>query len=286
VPLVYTAAVAVRHYELDAWGRVYPAAHLRNVAEVAVEASTAAGFSAQWYAALGAQWIVRQTTATFHRAVGRDARCTLRTWVADFRRVRSRRCYEVHADGVLAVEAESDWVLIDVATGRPRRIPVEVERTFDVPSGVASAVRARSDATVPPVTPLRTPAAFRFTDLDSLGHVNNAAYLDVLMEAALAPLARLGWGVNRLGAAGVAPFVSSCDVEYLEAVRWGEPLEVTTWMTPAPRGLEVVQHLGRGAGADPHLRARTRWAWQAVAGGGSIEPPADLARALEALAAA
>jgi acyl-CoA thioester hydrolase len=286
VPLVYTATAAVRHHELAAWGRVYPAAHLRNVAEVAVAASAAAGFGPSWYDDLGAHWIVRRTIADFHRAVGRDATCTLRTWVADFRRVRSRRCYEIRVDGALAVTAESDWVLIDVASGRPRRIPAEVERVFDAPSGTASVARPAFDAALPPVHPMRTPAPVRFTDLDSLGHVNNAAYLDVLMEAALAPLATVGWGVDRLATAGLAPFVAACDLEYLDAAVWGEPLAVTTWMAPVARGLEVVQHLGRAADDAPLVRARTRWEWHAGQAGGAVEPPDDLARALGALVAA
>jgi acyl-CoA thioester hydrolase len=276
----------VRHHELDAWGRVYPAAHLRTVAEIAVAASADAGFGPQWYDALGAHWIVRRTWARFHHPVGRDAEGVVRTWVADFRRVRSRRCYEIHVDGVLVVEAESDWVLIDVASGRPRRIPAEVERMFDAPSGAQSAARPDWDETLPPVTPLRTPAALRFTDLDSLGHVNNAAYLDVLMEAALAPLARAGWGVVRLGERGLTPFVTACDVEYLDAVVWGAPLEVATWMAPAARGLEVVQHLVPAGGAAPSVRARTRWEWRALASGDSVDPPDDLARTLDELAAA
>lgn len=286
MPLVYTATVGVRHHELDAWGRVCPAAHLRTVAEIAVDASTAAGFGPAWYDALGAHWIVRRTRARFHRPVGRDATCVVKTWVADFRRVRSRRCYEIRVDEALAVEAESDWVLIDVASGRPRRIPPDVERAFDAPSGAASTPRDDWDATLPPVTPLRTAAAVRFTDLDALGHVNNAAYMDVLVEAALAPLARAGWGVERLGARGLAPFVAACDVEYLDAVVWGNPFEVTTWMAPAPRGFEVVQHLGPAGTDAPSVRARTRWEWHALASGESVDAPADLARALDTLAAA
>lgn len=286
MPLVYTATAAVRHHELDAWGRVYPAAHLRNLAELAVAASTAAGFGPSWYDALGAHWIVRRTTARFDKAVGRDAECEMRTWVADFRRVRSRRCYEIRVRDAVAVDAESDWVLVDVSSGRPRRIPAEVERTFDAAAGPDGSPRTPWDETLPPVASLRTPAAVRFSDVDSLGHVNNAAYLDVFMDAALGPLAAAGWGVERLGAAGLAPFVAACDVEYLEAAVWGMPLEVTTWMAPVPRGFEVVQHLGRPGVDSTLVRARTRWQWHAIDGGAAVDPPQELARALVALAAA
>jgi acyl-CoA thioester hydrolase len=285
VSLVYTATAGVRHHELDAWGRVYPAAHLRNLAELAVVASAAAGFGAGWYDALGAHWIVRRTRARFHGRVGRDDTCELRTWVADFRRVRSRRCYEIRVGGRAMVEAESDWVLVDVATGRPRRIPEEVERAFGAPSGADSTPRAAWDATVPPVAAQRTAAAVRFSDVDSIGHVNNAAYLDVLMDAALGPLARAGWGLDRLGAAGLAPFVSACDIEYLDGAVWGDALSVTTWMAPAERGFEVVQHLDRADAGDVLVRARTRWEWHA-GGGEAVDAPRDLADALVALAAA
>jgi len=135
------------------------------------------------------------------------------------------------------------------------------------------------------VTPIRAPAAVRFTDVDSLGHVNNAAYLDVLIEAALAPLARAGWGVERLGAAGLAPFVAACDLEYLDAARWSDPLDVVTWIVPAPRGLDVLQHVGPAGGDAVSMRARTRWQWHAL-DGALADVPADLARTIDALAAA
>ena len=51
---------------------------------------------------------------------------------------------------------------------------------------------------MPPVAAQRTAAAVRFSDVDSIGHVNNAAYLDVLMDAALGPLARAGWDAATL----------------------------------------------------------------------------------------
>jgi YbgC/YbaW family acyl-CoA thioester hydrolase len=258
---------------------MYPAAHLRNVAEVAVAASTAAGFAGLVRRAGGAV-IVRRTIARFHRPVGRDAVARYAP-AADFR--RGARDAATRSGDDPRRRSRERLGVVDVASGRPRRIPDEVERTFDAPRGAASTPRVPWDETLPPVTPCTTPAALRFTDLDSLGHVNNAAYLDVLTEAALAPLARAGWGVDRLGAAGLAPFVASCDVEYLDAVVWGDPLTITTWMTPLPRGR------GRTAPDAPPAAARC-----GPARGGSGTPrraaaPSKrrtISRGLETLAAA
>jgi acyl-CoA thioester hydrolase len=142
VPPVYTAHVTVRHDELDCFGRLHPAVYLRYLAHAAVEASTAAGYDAAWYTAAGTMWLVRRTTFELVRPVRAEERLAIRTWVEDFRRVRSHRRYAVHGgDGRLCVEALTDWVYVDAATGRPRRVPAEVE------AGSASAGDGRASAT-------------------------------------------------------------------------------------------------------------------------------------------
>jgi len=59
VPPVYTAHIAVRHDELDRFGRVHPAVYLRYLAHAAVEASTAAGYDAAWRADIGDWDLIR-----------------------------------------------------------------------------------------------------------------------------------------------------------------------------------------------------------------------------------
>src|SRR5438105_2789688 len=103
---VYTARVNVRHHELDAFGRVHPGVYLRYLAHTAVEASTAAGFDAAWYEAAGAVWLVRRSTFTVLRPATAGEELEIRTWVEDFRRVRSHRRYEVRGlDGTLRLAA-------------------------------------------------------------------------------------------------------------------------------------------------------------------------------------
>src|SRR5262245_62270666 len=45
-----------------------------------------------------------------------DEELRVRTWVEDFRRVRSRRCYEATGPGDTALTAVTDWVYVDIAT--------------------------------------------------------------------------------------------------------------------------------------------------------------------------
>jgi acyl-CoA thioester hydrolase len=59
---------------------------------------------------------------------------TILTWVADFRKVRSLRRYKFirAADQRVLAQGETDWVLVDLATGRPRGIPAELANLFEL----------------------------------------------------------------------------------------------------------------------------------------------------------
>ena len=95
------------------------------------------GFPTQWYARERTAWVIRRSTIEYgvplhsRRSTSRSS-----TWVADFRRVRSRREYEVHVltGPVAALTAHTDWVYVDRASGRPRRIPDAMMNAF-VPEG-------------------------------------------------------------------------------------------------------------------------------------------------------
>jgi acyl-CoA thioester hydrolase len=282
---VYIAQVRVRHDELDAFGRAYPSAYLRHLAQVAIDASTDAGYDARWYAEAGAQWLVRRTTFAVPRPWRAESELSVRTWVVDFRRVRSRRCYEASEHGEAALTAQTDWVFVDVATGRPRRVPQAMEARFGM---AAHAGRPRTPwrAPAPPPAPGRSTYRVRWAELDALGHMNNAAYLDLLVQGTLDVLDGLGWPVDRLAPDGVAPFVSAGDVEYLDEVRHGDRLEILTWFTAAPDGLDVHQRGARLADARPVVQASTSWRWSDTRTDAAAEPPSGLLAALRPLQAA
>jgi YbgC/YbaW family acyl-CoA thioester hydrolase len=283
---VYTAHVRVSHHELDAFGRVYPAAYLRHLAAVAVDASTAAGFDARWYAANGVHWLVRRTTFALHAPASAGTELAVRTWVEDFRRVRSQRRYDVsRTDGTRVLEAVTDWVLVESGTGKLRRIPAEMETRFGVAAGPVAPRAAWSVPAAPP-SPARAVYPVRYTDLDSLMHVNNAAYLDVLFHAALDALASVGWSLETLVAAGAVPLCVTGDVEYLDAARFGDRLAVTTWFTPWSDGLGVHQELAREADGRALVRCTVRWAWRDPLTRAPVETPAGLADAVPQPAAA
>jgi len=287
VAVVYTAPVRVRHHELDPFGRVHPAVYLRWLAQAAIDASTDVGFDAAWYAQAGAHWLVRRTTFSVLHPARTDDALTVATWVEDFRRVRSHRCYEVRrADGVLCAAARTDWVYVDATSGRPRRVPQEMERAFGLGPDTPRAERPDWTAPAPPPAPARHARRVEYADLDALGHVNNATYLDVLGEAALAALADVGWPVDRLAAAGAVPWLGEADLEYLDAAKHRDLLEATTWFGANRDALTVHQLLTRTDDARPVVRSNSHWRWSHPQTHEPTAPPTALTPALQPLLAA
>ena len=113
--------------------------HVNNVAYVqwmqdaAIQHSAATGCT-RMTEAIGATWVARMHRIEYLRPAFAGETISVLTWVADFRRVRSLRRYKFirAADQTVLAQGETDWVLVDAATGRPRAIPGEMARLFEV----------------------------------------------------------------------------------------------------------------------------------------------------------
>jgi acyl-CoA thioester hydrolase len=116
--------------------------HVNNVAyvqwmqEAAVRHSAATGCT-RLTEAIGAAWVVRTHRIEYLAPAFAGDTIAVLTWVADFRRVRSLRRYRFirAADHKVLAQGETDWVLVDASTGRPRAIPSELSDLFELVPG-------------------------------------------------------------------------------------------------------------------------------------------------------
>jgi acyl-CoA thioester hydrolase len=69
----------------------------------------------------------------------------------------------------------------------------------------------------------------RYHELDPLGHVNNAVYLNWLEQAAIEHAEAAGWGEAVLAEQGGAFVARRHEIDYLKAAVTGDVLRVTTW---------------------------------------------------------
>lgn len=79
----------------------------------------------------GATWVVRSHRIEYLAPAFAGDHLQVSTWVVNFSRVRSLRRYSfVKADGTRVARGETDWVLVNVATGRPCSIPETIRDAF------------------------------------------------------------------------------------------------------------------------------------------------------------
>jgi acyl-CoA thioester hydrolase len=83
---------------------------------------------------VGATWVARMHRIEYLSPAFAGEAITVHTWVANFRKVRSLRRYKFirATDQKVLAQGETDWVLVDVATGRPRGIPTEMATLFEL----------------------------------------------------------------------------------------------------------------------------------------------------------
>ncbi len=87
----------------------------------------------------------------------------------------------------------------------------------------------------------RIPVKVRFSDLDAMGHVNNASYLSYLEEARLAYYNHvLNIDTNNLEFNAV---IARIEIDYLEQIRLGDNVEVYTRTGKIGKKSSDVEHL-------------------------------------------
>lgn len=239
MPLTFTRTFRVRHYECDAYGHLNNANYLRYMQEIAFDASAAAGYDLERYNQLGHHWLIRATDIEYLRPLRYGDEVEVKTWVADFHRVRSRRVYEFRISGTddLVARAETDWVYLESSTGKPATIPEEMREAF-FPEGPPQQVPVRQPF---PIAPEPPPGVYKMQhrvawhDIDMAQHVNNAVYLEYIEECGMQVIAAHGWPVQRMTAEGFAIILRRHQIEYRLPALLEEEIEIATWASNVRR---------------------------------------------------
>ena len=130
VSSTYSKTFIIPEYSIDENGHVNNVTYVQWMQDIAVEHyASIGGIKAQ---GLDATWVVRSHRVEYFLPAFLGEEIEIRTWVENIQRVRSLRMYEFvrKADGKTLVKGETDWVFVDVKSGRPLAIPQEVVDVF------------------------------------------------------------------------------------------------------------------------------------------------------------
>jgi acyl-CoA thioesterase FadM len=254
----FTGAARVRFDEAEANGLARTSSILRYLQDVAWQHSEATGFDRTWYEERGLLWLVRAVEITIEGPARHGDTLTIETQVRGWRRVWAYRTANVQTvAGAPVARARIDWVLLTYA-GRPARIPPEITGIAPSDAGFAP---AHVESGREPETGVTVGCwTIRPSDIDPMGHVNNAAYVDELERSLL------GAGA----ASEVETLPRTASIEYLRPALPGMTPETRAWRTATgwawrlvgPDGMDLARaaltYVRAGAGAGPGPRPTNR----------------------------
>nr|MBV6630740.1 acyl-CoA thioesterase [Oceanococcus sp. HetDA_MAG_MS8] len=133
LPQPFVWSVQVPPSAIDIMGHVNNVQYLQWLERCAWEHTQHLGLSWERYQELGCGVVAIRHEIDYLRPAFASEVLEVGTWcTANDGRLRLRRQYQIirPADGSTLVRAQTDWVCVDLASGRPRRMPDEFKTAY------------------------------------------------------------------------------------------------------------------------------------------------------------
>jgi len=262
---VYSFQPSVSNAEGDIWGQLPPSGVLRLFEQAAVAAAADAGFGSEFHRAHGTAWVIRRLTFLMRAPAHLGDRLQMSTWLSHAARARAYREYRLEnfaEPGIsLVATGIAEWVYIDRETVTPRHIPKEIEADFELPGEPVGSYEP------PSVEPLENPVetcterVAEWYECDSMGHVNNAVYVDWLDSGVRAGMEAMGWHVAALRRDGLQLRGEYFALEYKRPALPGDLLTTTTRFEGLSGRLCRVRQFIQDTGDIDLLEATSVYGW-------------------------
>ncbi len=210
---IWTETTAVRTCETDLNGRWKVGCFFQAMQDAATHHAASWGYDFQSLLAAGRVWILSRLRIRFDDFPSEGEAVTIRTWPRGIsRRVFFLRDFEFRGPGGMLAAATSAWVLIDPVS-RHLLSPQALERAVPGNDGLTALAGPLEKIHVPAELPERLTVVAGYSAVDTLGHVNNARYVEWACDSIPFDLYRRG----RL---------QWLQVNYLSEVRPGERVSI------------------------------------------------------------
>jgi acyl-CoA thioester hydrolase len=128
---IYSKTITVSPSVIDKNGHVNNVTYVQWMQDIAIEHYSFIGGTNPMQK-IGATWVARSHLVEYLLPAFAGEEIEIRTWVESVRRVRSLRKYEFvrKTDNKIIVKGETDWVFVDIKSGKPIAIPKEIIAVF------------------------------------------------------------------------------------------------------------------------------------------------------------
>jgi acyl-ACP thioesterase len=173
----------VRSYEVDFRNRLRLPVLFHWMQETATNQIERQGVGVDVLLGSNQAWVLSRLRLRMDRYPGRGEAIQVRTWPRGIERLFAHRDFQITtAAGETLGGATSYWLLVDLTSRRPKRPEAVFEHMPTAPED--QAIRSRPDK----LPPLERPEMDRevragYSHLDLNGHVNNAVYVEWILDA-------------------------------------------------------------------------------------------------------
>ncbi len=131
-PRIFQLDLVVEGADIDMLGHASNIAFVRWIQDVALAHSAAVGLDFEAYQRLGAVFMVVRHEIDYMRPALRGDVVQARTWISSVRAASCERSTQLvrASDGQTLAKGLTTWGFIEMASGRPRRIPEDVRVAF------------------------------------------------------------------------------------------------------------------------------------------------------------
>jgi len=180
--LPYSKNFEVQYYEINKHREATPISVLNYLEETAISHSDSVGYGMERLYDDGVAWVLNRWHVIIDKYPMWNEKITIETWPSGFERFYANREFLIKDSGQNIIgKAASLWVLLNINSRRPTRIPAEMgvaygispQRAFDCSFDkldMADSSFSGRDFCI------------KRSDIDTNNHVNNAIYLDWMLE--------------------------------------------------------------------------------------------------------
>lgn len=202
----FRVAYKVRLSDTDAAGRLRLDAVARYLQDAAIDDVAETGWGAPEHL-----WVLRSVRIDVVRPMLEDGEVSIVTWGSGFSALAAGRRWSLSGDAGGAIEVDSVWIHLG-PDARPARIGEGFDRYAEAAQGRVASTKLTLEP--PALGGERIAWPLRVTDVDRMGHVNNAAYWAAVEQR----LAEVGFDVRR---------ALRASLDYRHPVDLGERLELS-----------------------------------------------------------
>jgi len=126
---IFTYNLTVPRSAIDEYGHVNNVIYLQWMQDAAIRHP---GSIPEYVQPENTGWFAREHRIEYLAPAFLGDEIEVRTWIADSKRVRAQRKYEFirRADGKVIAKGETQWIFVELTTGRPIPIPAEIQALF------------------------------------------------------------------------------------------------------------------------------------------------------------